>query len=181
MKLKYKALLIEIFLSISLMAFCVGCNAEFQERTSFPFEEVLIIKADLSDNWEWRSNEWIDENVYAATYTAGEGILLTHQVGVFQSREAAEIAYHEWEAEWFAGGWQPRSDATFMANDPLDQYRYECIDVTANGRPKSPCRYLQQHGRFVSLIRIGIDGEAITFGEFNELLQIVDHKLNTVE
>lgn len=178
MKNKYKALLIGL---ISITIFCIGCNVEFQEITDFPFEEVLVVKADLPDNWKWWANDWIERNVYSVKYESDEGILLTHQVGVFSSKETAEIAYDEWEEKWFTGGWQPRAEAVFIPDNSQDQYRYACIDVIANGKLKSPCTFLQQHNRFVSLVLIGIDGESITFDEFNQLLQALDDKLNAFE
>ena len=173
-----------IFWSVSILLLCTACGVEdpdIGETVNFQFEEVHIVKADLSDKWQYKSLDWLEGNVKSVTYKAGEGIFLSHDVGVYPGPEAAEFAYSEWEEKWYAGAWQPRLEATFTPSDPGDQFRYECIDVIANGKPKSPCTFLQQHGRLVSLVLVSIDGESITFDEFNDLLQVIDGKLNAIK
>jgi hypothetical protein len=117
------------------------------------------------------ANARIDQFLYSPHQ---DWLVISHEVAIYQSADAAKVAYVEWEGTWFpvVGGWRRPDEATFVPSDSRDLYRLGCIDF----RTYRSCGLLQQHGRLLSLALVNVDPPAITLEQFEAAMTRVDQR-----
>ncbi|HLC03513.1 MAG TPA: hypothetical protein VJK02_10780 [Anaerolineales bacterium] len=105
-------------------------------------------------------------------------ISIKHKLGIYPSASEATAAYTSWAPSYFPSAyWEDDGTLQFSPRDPSDPFRFGCMPVTINAVPILSCRYLQQHSRFISLILMNTDGEAITIAQLEHAIDRLDERL----
>jgi hypothetical protein len=105
-------------------------------------------------------------------------ISIKHKLGIYPSASEAAAAYASWDSTYFPSAyWEDDGTLQFTPRDPSDSFRFGCMPVTINAVPILSCRYLQQHSRFISLILMNTDGEAITMAQLENAIDRLDERL----
>ncbi len=180
-------LLILCILIISLATSCRGAveSSLTEAAKSFPFD-LLLHEPDLPPGWHQMRGPSPDVpgadsrlvEFRVSNKPEDINLLISQQLTIYPSEEAAHQAYTSWEQEWF---WDDRRPpvAQFVPHDSSDQFRLGCH--YNNERPEfiGVCTYLQQHKQFVSLIIGHPDGERFIFSQFEAVLKRADERLGS--
>jgi hypothetical protein len=146
-------------------------------------------KSDLPGfGWSNEGKSWepaYGGESYGSVYVQDQDkyIFVRHTVSIHSSEDAAQQAYKEWEKEWFDFdliNLQPEVPYTPLDQD--DDYRFECSQMKPND-PLIVCFYLQRHNQVISFVGINLDYRStsnLTFAEINDILAILDQRLNEV-
>ena len=169
---------------IGVLLFCLlmtACNT----RESVSHDLMLSI-FDLPEGWNHDkgvdnpkvpgANARVDQFHYSPHQ---DWLVISHEVAIYQTADAAKAAYFEWESTWFpeVGEWRRPDEATFVPSDSGDLYRLGCI----NFRNYRSCRLIQQHGRLLSLVLVNIDPPAITLQQFETTMTRVDQRFQSFD
>ena len=179
-KLQYTFLVAILF---SILA-TVSCQVERISQSQLELERLSVTITDLPDGWVYSGQNW-NESFGGETYTIGYGvpynniIRFAHTITEYSNEDQAKIGYPKWEADTFDGDWNEWEGANFVPSDPNDQYRFECLQVLSDTSVVS-CRYLQRHNQIISYVLVNLDGEAMTLSQLNEILGVLDVRLNEV-
>ncbi len=170
-----------VFIAL-LVLFVASCQGESISQTAQKLERYAINTKDLPKGWKFFSEDWSSqpgEDYYAATYgVPNKDIIgLSQVITIYPSEEQAQLGYLEQEKEWFSVGkeWE---GAEFTPQDSNDEYRYVCLQIFSD--PILSCTFLQKHNNMVTLILVNFDGQLMTMSQFNEILKVLDKRLNTV-
>ena len=184
MKKIKKAAFLSIMLIITILA-TISCKAEKISQNQLKLEQLSVAITDLPDGWIYSGQDW-NQNFGAEDFTIGYGIpnnniiRFAHTMSSYSDEEQARIGYSEWEKDTFSDGFlQTWEEADFSPSDPRDQYRFECEQILSDASIFS-CVYLQRHNQIISDILVNLDGKAMTFAQLNEILGVLDKRLNEV-
>ena len=97
---------------------------------------------------------------------------------MYAHEEQAQLGYSEQEKEWFSEG-KEWTGAEFSPLDSNDKYRYVCLQIFFDKSILS-CSFLQKHNNIVMLILVNFDERLMTMSQFNDVLKVLDKRLNTV-
>lgn len=179
-----KILLLMLVLVTLLTSSCQTPRTSRVSETQLQLARYSLKKADLPQGWKFEGESWSVDfggESYTVTYEMDMLIFVSHVVSIHPSEEEAKQAYQSWEGDWFDTTYlQP--DEPYSPLDEDDDYRYECEKI----KPDSPikvCFYLQRHNDVINFVHISFDGrnkDNPTFAEINDILSILDERLNEV-
>lgn len=178
--LRYANRLRYIFISI-IALLLISCQGNAISQTSQKLERYAVNTRDLPKGWAFSSEDWgseSGEHYYGAAYGLPNRdiIGLSQVIRWYQDEEKAQLGYSEYEEEWFSVG-QEWPGAEFTPLGTKDNYRYVCLHIFSE---ILSCRFLQRHNNIVTLILVNFDDQAMTMTQFNEILKVLDKRLNTV-
>jgi hypothetical protein len=167
-----------------LLLLTTSCQIEKISQTELKLERYAATTKDFPKGWAFVSEDWGGESgkeSYSANYNVpskniigfGETIVL------YPDQARSQNAYLEWEKEWFSVG-EKWPGTEFAPLDSNDEYRYECTQISLDKSVIS-CVFLQKHNELVVLILVNIDDKAMTFSQLNEVLRVLDERLNKVK
>lgn len=174
-----------IFAGINVVLFMTltSCQSEPIKPASLRLERYAVTAKDFPDGWKFVGEDWssvIDTERYSVSYGAPskDGIGLNQTIQLYASISAAQDEYSTQENEWFSTTkkWE---GAEFTPVNSKDDYRYECVQIFMDKSIVS-CSFLQRHNEIVILILVNVDGELITFAQLNEILRVLDERLNLI-
>ena len=180
MRKKHK-LLVMFFVVI---LFTTACHTEKISQTQQKIVRFSVKRFDLPNGWSYSGENWYrdfgGEN-YTVAYAVSDTpkIAFGHTISAYETEDDARDAYPKWENDVFSEAWEPWDGADFSPSDPNDLSRFECFQLSTNS-PIIDCDYLQLHGRFISLVLVNLDSKSMTFEQLNEILGILDKRLNEV-
>ncbi len=157
-----------------------SCNAERVSETQLRLERYAAKITDMPSGWIFSGEDWSTQfggESYVRGYVASYSnvIRFDHHIAIYPDEATAKTVYPQWEDEWFKA-MEKWPNAEFVPSDPNDEYRFEC-------RQDFPqvvaCSYLQQHNQFIVFILVNLDGKAMTFAQMNQILGVLDKRLNT--
>lgn len=165
------------FIALLLMS----CQGNAISQTAQKLERYALNPRDLPKGWEFFSEGWSSEpgeHYYGTTFGVPNRdiIGLSQVVEWYPDEDQARLGYSEYEEEWFSVG-QEWPGAEFTPLDTKDNYRYVCLDVFTE---ILTCRFLQRHNNIVTLILVNFDDKVMNMTQFNEILKVLDTRLNTV-
>ena len=144
-------------------------------------ERYAVTIQDLPTGWIYSGENW-SNSFGGEDYVRGFGIpnntmiRFGHDISIYPDEKQAEVAYPQWEAYWFGGLWN-YPGANFVPSDPHDQYIYKCQQILQDKSIIS-CSFLQRHNQFIVSVLATIDGKAMTVAQLNQLLGVLDKRLN---
>jgi len=177
-----------LWIWISVLIFMwvsVSCQIGLTEEMS-PLDVQLTQYAlktnDLPSGWRYSEKSWGVEfggSGYTVIYEleADTRIFLSNTISIYLNEEKSKIAYQQWEDLWFKST-QPWPEATYSPQDQKDDYRFECLSFPED--PILSCRYLQRHNNIIGFVKINLDNKSLTFTELNDILSILDKRLNDI-
>jgi hypothetical protein len=158
-----------------------ACNAEKISQNQQRLERYAVQIKDLPDGWGYSGQNWFTE--YGGEgYLRGYGvkgndvIRFVHTISLFSDSAQAVEAYSKWENDEF-DTMTPWAEANFVPSDSRDDFRFECEQVLSG---ITSCSYLQRHNQFIVNVYVNINDEVMTFSQLDEVLKILDERLNTV-
>lgn len=161
----------------------ISCQAEPIKPASLRLERYAVTAKDFPDGWKFVGEDWssgTDIERYSVSYGAPskDGIGLNQTIQLYASISAAQDEYSSQEKEWFSTTkkWE---GTEFTPVNSKDDYRYECVQIFMDKSIVS-CGFLQRHNEIVVIILINVDGELITFAQLNEILRVLDERLNLI-
>ncbi len=160
-------------------------------RTSrFSENQVQLVQYSLKEadlpgsGWSIEGQGWNTDyggESYGITYIRDKHVFVNHIVSIHSNVDQAKQAYVEWEVKWFdVTNLQP--EVPYVPSSQDDDYRFECFQMKPND-PLLVCFYLQRHNQVINFVRISLDGKSkdnLTFEEINNILGILDKRLNEV-
>lgn len=161
-----------------------ACNAEKISQAQLKLAQFAVKKNDLPEGWHYSGENWYQslggEN-YVRAYQVSDTpkIGFGHTISAYQIEMEAKEAYSNWENDVFSGKWDYFEEANFVPSNPNDLYRFECQQIFSD-TSIIYCSYLQQHGRFISHVSVNLDPEFMSFEQLNEILEILDKRLNEI-
>ena len=159
----------------------VSCNVQKVSDTQLKLERYAVTIHDLPQGWIFSDENWTNP-FGGESYVRGFGIpnntliRFGHSISIYPDEKQAEVAYPQWKAYWFIAPWN-FPGANFVPSDPNDQYIYECQQVLQDKSIIS-CRFLQRHNQFIVFVLTNIDGKAMTVAQLNQILGVLDKRLN---
>ena len=175
------------FLSLLLLiSVSISCQIGQAEEMS-PLDKLLTEYAlktnDLPNGWRYSDKSWGVEfggSGYTVSYVwaADTSMFLSNTIAIYSNEEKSKLAYQQWEDLWFKST-QPWPEATYAPEDQKDDYRFECLDALPGSSILS-CRYLQRHENIIGFVKVRFDAASLTFAELNDILGILDGRLNNV-
>jgi hypothetical protein len=176
----WRSLSLSILISVS-----ISCQIGQTEEMS-PLDRLLTEYAlktnDLPNGWIYSDKSWGVEfggSGYTVSYVwaANTSMFLSNTIAIYSNEEKSKLAYQQWEDLWF-NSTQPWPEATYSPQDQKDDYRFECLQFPED--PILSCSYIQRHNNIIGFVKINLDNKSLTFTELNEILNILDKRLNTV-
>lgn len=178
-----------IRLVLILVSFCIlaGCSLPtraFREAEDRIFA-VMLQPSDLPQGWQADFGSIRDEEDVIARsrgfYDPGlerYSVLVSHQVSVYTSEQAARDAYPRLESRWFPTvNWVEPSDLSYQSAT-ADQFSLRCIAVTITGVPAHSCRAVEQYGDMSSVLLANVfEDRWFTRDDLEHLLQVIDQRL----
>lgn len=168
--------------TVLLMMF-TSCQAEPIKPASLRLERYAVTATDFPDGWKFVGEDWssgTDTERYSVSYgaPAKDGIGLNQTLQLYTSLSAAQNEYLNQEKEWFSTTkkWE---GAEFAPLNSDDDYRYECVQIFMDKSIVS-CSFLQRHNEIVVIILVNVDGKLIAFSQLNEILRVLDERLNLI-
>ncbi|HEU0291237.1 MAG TPA: hypothetical protein VFR47_00775 [Anaerolineales bacterium] len=174
--------LLSLLILISVSISCQIGQMEEMSPLDRQLTEYALKTNDLPNGWKYSDKDWGVEfggSGYTVIYEleADPSIFLSNTIAIYLNEEKSEIAYQQWEDLWFKST-QPWPEATYSPRDQKDDYRFECLQFPED--PILSCRYLQRHNNIIGFVKINLDNKSLTFTELNDILGIVDERLNNV-
>ncbi len=159
----------------------ISCQGNAISQNSQKLERYALNARDLPKGWEFFSEDWSSEpgeHYYGATFGVPNRdiIGLSQVIQWYSDEEQARLGYSKYEEEWFSVG-QDWPGAEFTPLDSSDKYRYACLHIFSE---ILSCTFLQRHNNIITLILVNFDDQAMTMTQFNEILKVLDTRLNTV-
>lgn len=163
----------------------VSCQIGQTEEMS-PLDRQLTEYAlktnDLPNGWRYSEKSWGVEfggSGYTVIYElkADTSIFLSNTIAIYLNEEKSKLAYQQWEELWFKST-QPWPEATYSPQNQNDDYRFECLKFPDD--PILSCSYIQRHENIIGFAQINLDNKNLTFTELNDILSILDKRLNDV-
>ena len=170
---------------IIITAFLItACEVEEVSKNQLRLARFAVKKDDLPIGWTFSNQDWNQhlggEEFSVAYGVPDDGVIrFVHAISFYPAEEDADEAYPKWENEVFNGAWEPWDEANFKPQNSNDLFRFECLQLTVDS-PVVSCLYLQLHNQFVSYVLVNLDSEAMTFEQLNEILAVLDRRLNEV-
>lgn len=177
-----------LVLMILLVSSCQTPRTSRVSQTQVQLLQYSLKKTDLPGfGWSIEGESWGADyggESYSVTYIREKLVFITHMVSIYPSEDQAQLAYKEWESEWFSiANFQPVT--SFLPMNADATFRYEC-EQKDSGEPLSSlrlCIYLQRQNEVVSFVKISLDKSSnnnLTFAEINDILKALDKRLNSV-
>ena len=168
-----------------LTLFISSCQGEVGSisQTAQKLERYAVKTQDLPEGWAFFTEDWSSkpgEDYYAATYGVPNRdiIGLSETISIYPNEEQIKQDYLQLEKKWFSVG-KEWPGAEFIPLDSKDEYRYACLQIFSDKSIVS-CRFLQKHNNIDVIILVNFDGRLMTMSQFNEILKVLDKRLNTV-
>jgi hypothetical protein len=176
-----------VFLGIVMLTIILtstSCQAEKISQTEMKLERYAVKISDLPKGWIFSGedrNYKFDGESYLAAYGVPNSNMIRfgHTIAIYPDELQAENAYPKWEDEWFSAT-EKWAGTEFTPSDPKDAYRFECQQILSDKSIVS-CSFLQRHKEFIVSILVTLDGKAMTLSQLNEVLRVLDERLNTVQ
>ncbi len=171
--------LLIVFLLTILASFC---QTEAMSPLDRQLTQYALKTNDLPTGWKYSDKDWGVEfggSGYTVVYElkANTRIFFSNTVAIYAGDEKSKLAYQQWEDLWFKST-QPWPEATYSPQDQNDDYRFECLSFPDD--PILSCTYIQRHNNKISFAHINLDNKSLTFTELNDILGILDKRLNEV-
>jgi len=168
---------------MTLLFLASACKTETISQTELKLERYAVTTKDFPKGWAFVGEDWNSESgkeSYSTNYSVPnkDPIGFGQTIAIYPDQARAQNGYLEWEKKWFSVG-EKWPGTEFTPQDSNDEYRYECIQIFLDKSIIS-CTFLQKHNELVVLILVNIDGKEITFSQFNEVLRVLDERLNNV-
>ena len=174
-----------IFVGIYAVLFVVlsSCQAEPIKPASLKLERYSVTAKDFPDGWKFVGEDWSsgsNTERYSVSYGAPskDGIGLNQTIQLYTSLSMAQDEYSNQEKEWFSTT-EKWEGTEFSPLDSEDDFKYECVQIFMDKSIVS-CSFLQRHNEIVVIILVNVDGELITFAQLNEILRVLDERLNVI-
>ena len=180
MRKKYK-LLVMFFVVI---LFTTACQAEEISQTQQKIVRFSVKRFDLPDGWNYSGENWYQalggEN-YTVAYDVPDNPIISfaHTISAYQTENDAKESYPKWEDDVFGGVWEPWAEADFIPSNSGDLSLFKCQQILSDTSIIG-CNYIQLHGRFISHVLVNLDSKALTFEQLNEILGVLDKRLNEI-
>ncbi len=181
--MKFLNKLVVVGVNAVLLLILSACQAEPIKPASLRLERYAVTAKDFPKGWKFVGEDWssgTDTERYSVSYgtPAKDGIGLNQTLQLHTSLSAAQNEYLNQEKEWFSTTkkWE---GAEFSPLSAEDEYRYECVQIFMD-RSIVSCSFLQRHNEIVVIILVNVDGELITFAQLNEILRVLDERLNII-
>jgi hypothetical protein len=176
---KNKTHLLIIFLLAILAS---SCQTEAMSPLDRQLTEYALKTNDLPNGWRYSDKDWGVEfggSSYTVIYElkANTRIFLSNTVAIYAGEEKSKLAYQQWEDLWFKST-QPWPEATYAPQNQKDDYRFECLSFPDD--PILSCEYIQRHNNIIGFAHINFDTKSLGFSELNDILGILDKRLNEV-
>ena len=167
-----------------IVSITMSCQVEKISQTQLKLARFSVKKVDLPEGWNYSGENWYQDlggENYTVAYSVPDNpiISLAHTISAYPTEEKAKEAYPIWEDDVFSGVWHPWPDANFLPLNPDDLSRFECQQILSDTSIIG-CNYLQLHGQFISYVLVNLDSKVMTFEQLNEILEILDRRLNEV-
>lgn len=174
---------IVIGVGIALILLTSSCGAEAISQTELKLERYAATTKDFPKGWVFNGEDWNSESgkeSYSVNYSVPnkDPIGFGQTIAIYPDQAQAQNGYLEWEKEWFSVG-EKWPGTEFIPQDSNDEYRYKCIQIFLDKSIVS-CTFLQKHNELVVLILVNIDGKTLNLSQFNEILRVLDERLNKV-
>jgi len=182
-----KIIILAILLVALLTSSCQTSRTSRVSQAQIQLVQYSLKKTDLPGSWSIEGESWGADyggESYAVTYIHEKLVFITHMVSIYPNEDQAQLAYKEWESEWFSiAKFKPVTSFSPMNTD--DTFRYECEQKDPDGPLGSLrlCIYLQQQNEIVSFVKISLDESSkdnLTIEEINDILGVLDERLNEV-
>jgi hypothetical protein len=173
--------LLSLLILISVSASCQIGQTEEMSPLDRQLTEYALKISDLPDGWRYSDKGWGVEfggSGYTVIYElkTDTSIFLSNTIAIYLNEEKSKIAYQQWEDLWFKST-QPWPEATYSPQNQKDDYRFECSYALPESSILS-CRYLQRHENIIGFVKIRFDNKSLSFTELNDVLAILDQRLN---
>jgi hypothetical protein len=182
--MKAKFNLMTLGVTIIFLILTAACQVEKVNQTQLKLERYAVTIHDLPEGWAFSGEDWNYEfggESYLAGYSVPNNTMIGfgHTIAIYSDKAQAENAYPKWEGEWFKMT-EKWPGTEFTPSDPNDKYRFECQQILSDKSIVS-CSFLQRHNQFIVSILVTLDGKSMTLSQLNEVLQILDKRLNEVD
>jgi len=177
-----RSILFVIFVVVTASCQVERLGSDTLSPSQLQLKRYSLEITDLPRDWKFSERSWGTDfggEGYAVTYKLTDLIHISNDTDIYSDEDQSKVGYQKWEADWFDSTTKPWPGATFTPSDQSDQYRFECLQLS----PKDPllsCAYLQQHKKIISFVLVTIDNSDFTFEELNNILGILDKRLNEV-
>jgi hypothetical protein len=177
-----KTIFAHITFAISiLLLLTTSCQIEKISQTELKLERYAVKISDLPKGWIFSGEDWnykFEGESYLAAYGVPNSNMIRfgHTIAIYPDEVQAENAYPKWEGEWFSAT-EKWTGAKFTPSDPKDAFRFECQQILSDKSIVS-CSFLQRHKEFIVSILVTLDGKAMTLSQLNEILLVLDERLN---
>jgi hypothetical protein len=172
-----------ILMMFVLLLMTTSCQTEKISQAELKLERYVVKISDLPEGWEFSGEDWnykFGSESYLAAYGIPNSNMIRfgHTIAVYSDETQAENSYPKWEDEWFSAT-EKWTGAEFTPSDPKDVYRFECQQILSDKSIVS-CSFLQRHKEFIVSILATLDGKAMTLSQLNEILIVLDKRINEV-
>lgn len=173
---------LNLLLVFLLAILASSCQTEAMSPLDRQLTEYALKTNDLPNGWKHSSEDWGVEfggSGYTVTYElkTNASIFLSNTIAIYLNEEKSKLAYQQWEDLWFKST-QPWPEATYLPQDKNDDYRFECLSFPDD--PILSCSYIQRHTNIINFAHINLDNKNLTFIELNDILGILDKRVNEV-
>ena len=161
-----------------------SCRMSRISQTQMELVQYTLKDDDLPGKWNIEGKGWGADyggESYGITYERNQYVFVNHIVSLHSSESRAKQAYSEWEAKRFSVA-KLEPEISYIPIDQNDDHKFKCAQV----KPDSPvivCIYLQRHDMIINFVRISFDNrstDSLTFEEANDILTILDERLNEI-
>jgi len=169
-----------ILIILIMVLSIVSCQTEGLSPLQSQLTQYSLKIEDLPNGWQFSDKSWEADfggAGYTVNYELNTNIFISNTVDIYLNTDKSKLAYQQWEDLWFKST-QPWPEATYLPRDQKDDYRFECLRFPED--PILSCSYLQRHNNVTSFLKINLDNKNLTFTELNDILGILDKRLNDV-
>jgi hypothetical protein len=109
--------------------------------------------------------------------------IMSQQLTIYQDSDDAKKAYPSWTEKYYpTSNWKKMDGFIFEPKDDDDLFDFQCIkgEAKLNGVSQGKyftCKSFQVHDRYISMLRVNIDGETLTLDQFKKILAKSDEHL----
>lgn len=169
--------------NVVLFVMVSSCQVESINPTALKLERYSIVAKDFPDGWKFVGRDWSSEfgiESYSVAYgvPSKEGIGFRQTIELLTNLPSAQNEYSKQETKWFSTT-EKWEGTDFSPLNSEDDYRFECVQIFMD-KSIASCSFLQRHNHMVVIILVNVDGEAITFSQLNEILRVLDERLNLI-
>lgn len=164
---------------IILQFFLASCQVENISENQLKLERYSLRISELPSGWIFDGENWsrqLDGDTYLVAYGVKDNISVRigHSISLYASKDKADEAFLKWEDKWLDAV-EEWAGAEFTPINAEDVFLYECQQVISS---LLSCSFLQRHENFVIHVLVTLDNKSMTLDQFNEILKILDKRLN---